>query len=122
MTTTRILAASVAIAALRAHSCKRRRRAWARPFRRPFGPRVPLVIVSPYAKAGYTDSTPATFASILAYEEYVFSLAPLGPNDAAAYAFSNSFDYAQTPLAGIPMRQSLIPPGEHTVNASDDPT
>jgi len=86
------------------------------------GPRVPMVIVSPYAKAGYTDSRPATFASILAYEEYVFSLAPLGPNDAVAYAFSNSFDYAQPPLDGIPMRQSVIPPGEHIVNESDDPT
>jgi phospholipase C len=64
----------------------------------PQGPRVPLVIISPYARAGYTDATPATFAGILAYTEQNFGLAPLGVNDAAAYAFSGAFDYAQAPL------------------------
>ena len=44
---------------------------------------MPMVIVSPYARAGYTDSTTATFASILAYVEQTFNLAPLGVNDAA---------------------------------------
>ena len=33
-----------------------------------------MVIVSPYARAGYTNSTPATFASILAFVEQTFGL------------------------------------------------
>ncbi len=64
----------------------------------PQGPRVPLVIVSPYAKRGYTDTTPATFAGILAYTEHTFGLNPLGINDKKAYPFTNAFDYHQRPL------------------------
>src|SRR5207302_3842521 len=33
------------------------------------GIRVPMVIVSPYARPGYTDTTTASFASILAFTE-----------------------------------------------------
>jgi hypothetical protein len=46
----------------------------------------------------YTDTTAATFAGILAYTEHTFGLSPLGANDAAAYPFSNAFNYAQAPL------------------------
>ena len=38
------------------------------------GIRVPMLLVSPYAKAGYTDSAAASFASILAYTEHAFTL------------------------------------------------
>jgi phospholipase C len=62
------------------------------------GPRTPLIIVSPYAKHGYTDTTPATFAGILAYTEHTFGLNPLGVNDKRAYRFTNAFDYRQRPL------------------------
>ena len=86
------------------------------------GPRVPTVIVSPYAKAGFTDSNAASFASILAYEEYVFGLQALGANDAAAYKFANSFDYSQVPLARVQTIQSKIPPGLKIVATVDDPT
>jgi phospholipase C len=91
------------------------------------GTRVPMVIVSPYARAGYTDSTPATFASILAYVEQTFGLAPLGVNDAAAYPYTNSFDYSQTPLAGVRMQHEAVSAAEQQIlNAHppspDDPT
>ena len=62
------------------------------------GPREPLVIVSPYAKPGYTDTTATTFAGILAYTEHTFGLTPLGVNDAHAYPFTNAFNYQQRPL------------------------
>ena len=77
------------------------------------GPRVPLVIVSPYARPGYTDSTSAAFAGILAYTEHTFGLAPLGPNDAKAYGFQHAFDYAQAPLRPVPMVHRPVPPGDH---------
>ena len=77
------------------------------------GPRVPLVIVSPYARPGYTDSTSTTFAGILAYTEHTFGLAPLGPNDAKAYGFQHAFDYAQAPLRPVPMVHRPVPPGDH---------
>jgi phospholipase C len=91
------------------------------------GVRVPMVIVSPYAKPGYTDSAPASFASILAFVEQTFGLASLSLNDAAAYPFTNAFDYSQTPLAGVPMRQQTISLAEQQYLAThpgnpDDPT
>ena len=86
-----------------------------------------MVIVSPYVRAGFTDSSPATFASILAYVEQTFNLAPLGVNDAAAYAYANAFDYSQTPLAPIPMEHETISSAEQQYiiahpGTLDDPT
>jgi phospholipase C len=73
------------------------------------GPRLPLIIVSPYVKVGYTDTTATTFAGILAYTEQNFGLAALGVNDAQAYPFTNAFDYTQVPLKGIRMRMTKLP-------------
>jgi phospholipase C len=73
------------------------------------GPRLPLIIVSPYAKAGYTDTTATTFAGILAYTEQNFGLAALGPNDAQAYPFSNAFNYSQAPLKPARMVTRPLP-------------
>ena len=73
------------------------------------GPRVPLIIVSPYAKPGYTDTTATTFAGILAYTEHTFGLSPLGANDTAAYPFTNAFNYAQAPLQPARMMHRKLP-------------
>jgi phospholipase C len=74
------------------------------------GPRLPLIIVSPYARPGYTDTTPATFASILAYVEHTFGLAPLGRNDAHAYDFAQAFNYSQAPLKPTRLVTRPLPP------------
>lgn len=77
------------------------------------GIRVPLVIVSPYVVAGATDSTPATYASLLAYTEGVFGLAPLGAADAAAYDYRGAFDYtAPSGLPPVAMVDRTIPAAE----------
>lgn len=65
------------------------------------GPRLPLVIVSPYARPGYTDTTPASFAGILAFTEQAFGLGPLSANDASAYPFTNAFNYSQVPVGPV---------------------
>jgi phospholipase C len=77
------------------------------------GPREPLVIVSPYAKPGYTDTTATTFAGILAYTEHTFGLAPLGANDAKAYPFTNAFNYSQTAQRPVRMVTRPVPRGDH---------
>ena len=76
------------------------------------GIRVPMLIVSPYAKAGYTDSMNASYASMLAYVEHTFGLAPMSSDDATAYDFSNSFDYSQRPLAPIELHPRPVPAWE----------
>jgi hypothetical protein len=58
-----------------------------------------MVIVSRYAKPGYTDTTTTTFASLLAYTEHTFGLTPLSSSDSNAYDFAHAFNYLQTPLA-----------------------
>jgi phospholipase C len=74
------------------------------------GPRTPLIIVSPYAKPHYTDTTHTTFSGILAYTEHVFGLSSLGPNDALAYGFGDAFNYRQKPLQPVPMVTRPLPP------------
>jgi phospholipase C len=61
------------------------------------GIRLPMVIVSPYAKQAYTDSHPATLASVLKFTEEAFGLEPLSVNDRRAYDYANSFDFAAKP-------------------------
>lgn len=75
------------------------------------GPRVPLIIASPYARPGFTDTTATTFAGILAYTEQNFGLDPLGPNDAQAYPFTGAFDYSQAPLRPVRMVNRPWPAG-----------
>ncbi len=93
------------------------------------GPRVPAVIVSPYVRAGYTDSTPASLFSILAYIEHNWNLPPLSgtSGENGVYAYRRSFDYGQVPLAPVRMTAHPVRPWElrwiarHPA-ADDDPT
>jgi Tol biopolymer transport system component/phospholipase C len=74
------------------------------------GIRVPMVIVSPYAKAGFTDSRVASFASLQAFTEHTFGLAPMSIEDATAYDYGGSFDFSQQPLPPIELEQRPLAP------------
>jgi phospholipase C len=63
-----------------------------------YGFRVPLIVVSPYAKAAYISHVPHHFGSILKYIEENFGLTSLGFADVNADNLSDCFDYNQTPL------------------------
>ena len=63
-----------------------------------YGFRVPLIVVSPYAKAGYISTKTHDFGSILKFIENNFGLASLGYADAAADDLSDCFDLNQTPI------------------------
>jgi phospholipase C len=84
------------------------------------GPRTPLIIVSPYVKPHYTDTTHTTFEGILAYTEHIFGLRPLGKNDAQAYDFHNAFDYKQAPLAPVRMVHRPLPPSAKRIRITPD--
>jgi phospholipase C len=60
------------------------------------GFRVPLIVVSPYAKHGYVSHQDYETASLLTFMETNFNLPNLGTRDATANDLSDCFDYSQT--------------------------
>jgi hypothetical protein len=71
-----------------------------------------MIIISPYAKPGYTDNNVASMSSPLAYIEHNFGLSPLSSADQTAYDYSNSFNYTQTPLGPAKLSVQTIPKKE----------
>ena len=63
-----------------------------------YGFRVPLIVVSPYAKRGYVSHVMHHFGSILKFIESNFNLPSLGYADAHADDLSDCFNFAQNPL------------------------
>lgn len=61
------------------------------------GARVPLIIISPYAKQGYVSHTLYEFSSVLKFAEEAFNLQPLTGRDAVANDILDSFDFDQPP-------------------------
>jgi phospholipase C len=61
------------------------------------GPRVPLLIISPYAKSGYISHTQYEFSSVLRLIEERFNLQALSTRDAGANDMLDSFDFNQSP-------------------------
>jgi phospholipase C len=76
---------------------------------RGLGFRVPCLIISPYAKTGYVDSTQYEFASVLKFIEQVYGTGSIGPasqgyTDRRARSLDAAFDFTQparrfTPIA-----------------------
>ena len=73
------------------------------------GPRVPLLIISPFAKPGFISHTQYEFASFLAFVETRFGLAPLTNRDATASNMTDSFDFKQTPQPVFPLTTRTCP-------------
>jgi phospholipase C len=63
-----------------------------------YGFRVPMIVISPYAKAAYISHVTHDFGSILNFIETTFSLPSLGYADAHADDLSDCFNFNQTPL------------------------
>lgn len=62
------------------------------------GFRVPALIISPYAKAGYIDHTVYSFESTLKFIEWRFGLKSLNARDANANNLRGAFNFNQSPL------------------------
>ena len=67
------------------------------------GFRVPLIVISPYAKAGYVSHDQHEFGSLLRFTEEQFGLGSLGYTDARADDLADCFDFNQTPLPYEPV-------------------
>ena len=73
------------------------------------GPRVPLLVISPYAKQGYLSHQLSEFASFDKFIETNWSLSDLGQRDAnpATSNLMDFFDFSQTPQS--PYIQQHLP-------------
>jgi phospholipase C len=86
-----------------------------------YGFRVPLIVVSPYAKAAYISHTPHDFGSILKFIEENFGLPSLGYADANNLGdLSDCFNFSQTPLTFQTIQAPLS--AEHFLNDPRPPT
>lgn len=74
-----------------------------------FGPRVPLLIISPYAKAGYISHTLYEFSSVLKFIETRYGLHQLTTRDAEANDLFDSFNFQQNPLQPLILQQRTCP-------------
>ena len=57
------------------------------------GFRVPLLVISPYAKPGFIDATPYDFSSLVRFAELTFGLRPLTARDLHASSLLNAFNF-----------------------------
>jgi len=73
------------------------------------GPRVPLLIISPFAKSGYVSHTNYEFSSVLKFIEERFNLQPLTLRDTEANDMSDSFDFSQTPQQPLILNARTCP-------------
>jgi len=63
-----------------------------------YGFRVPLLVISPYAKPGYVSHVNHDFSSIIKFVETQFDLPSLGFGDAYSDDLSDCFNFNQKPL------------------------
>jgi phospholipase C len=68
------------------------------------GFRIPLVIVSPYARRGYISHHTHYIGSLLHLIEHTYGLSSLGTSDARSDRFADCFDFTQEPLPYIPVK------------------
>ncbi len=73
------------------------------------GPRVPLLIVSPFAKPGYISHTVYEHSSILKFVETRYQLPALTARDGTASDMLDSFDFAQEPQSPLVLQPRQCP-------------
>ena len=66
-----------------------------------YGPRVPALVISPYAKQGYISHYVYDFTSILKFIEQRFRLSHLTARDLRANGMADCFDFEQQPLSPL---------------------
>ncbi len=77
------------------------------------GPRVPLLIISPYARKGYVSHTQYEFSSFLKFAEVSFGLRSLTDRDSKAGDMLDSFDFNQEPQPTLILQERSCPVAPH---------
>jgi len=77
------------------------------------GLRVPLLVISPYAKKGYVSKRVHEFGSLLAFTEETFGIpkGSLHATDGRADDLRDAFDFSQKPRTFVPIKAPPFDPG-----------
>jgi len=73
------------------------------------GPRVPMLIISPFAKSGFITHTQYEFSSVLKFIERRFNLTNLTDRDKNAANMTDAFNFTQVPLPPLVLQQRACP-------------
>jgi phospholipase C len=73
------------------------------------GPRVPLIIISPYAIPASITHTQYEFSSVLKFVETRYGLTALTARDSEANDMTDAFNFSQTPLAPLVLSTGTCP-------------
>jgi phospholipase C len=82
-----------------------------------YGFRVPMILISPYAKQAYISHVTHDFGSILKFIESNFNLPSLGYADAPADNLSDCFNFIQTAT-----QFQSVPPPSNDAQCKSDPS
>ncbi|HYL27875.1 MAG TPA: alkaline phosphatase family protein [Candidatus Nitrosotalea sp.] len=87
------------------------------------GFRVPLVIVSPYARTAYVSHVEHEFASLLVFTEKAFGIpkGSLSSTDRRADDLFDSFDFTLPPRKFVPISAPPFKPGSRPGSSAEDP-
>lgn len=83
-----------------------------------YGPRVPTIAISPYARPGFVDHRQYDFASILRYIEDRFGLPQMTQYDKMAHSVDGMLDISQKPLPALPLATRTCPPGAYQTTST----
>jgi phospholipase C len=72
------------------------------------GFRVPLIVISPYARSGYVSHVQHEFGSLLKFTEQTLGLPTLGYTDARADNLSDMFNFTQAPILFAPIQAAAV--------------
>jgi phospholipase C len=75
------------------------------------GPRVPFLVISPYAKSGAITHTTYSFESILATAEEIFNLPAMTGRDRKASDTLDAFDFSRRPAPPLILQTRSCPSG-----------
>jgi phospholipase C len=81
------------------------------------GPRVPAIVISPYARRGVVDHDLMEFASVLRLIEQVFELPALNERDAGSADMLSTFDFTQQPRPPLLLEPRTCPKVDEPVEA-----
>ena len=73
------------------------------------GPRVPAIVISPWARRGLIDHDQMDFASVLKFIETIFDLPALTERDAQANDMFSAFDFRGSPQPPLVLSERACP-------------